>query len=314
MVKVGRYIFSCRMNDDAVLPPFKGSALRGVLSHAVKRITCTLKLQECAGCLLAGTCVYCFLFEPETAMSAAGEGAVSTRPPKPYVLDYENSEKRLFRKGEQFGIPILLLGRANEYLPHLIFAFKELGHLGLGRNLDGKRADFSLEQVFSNDKLVYDSTHDRLDPPGPIELSLPRLSGGPEENSKISLLFETPLRVKDRNSFARDLPFSLLIRTVLRRISSIELFHGDGDPGLPYKELIEVANHVATLEDHLAWKENPRFSFRQNRKMFLGGLAGSITYEGNLRRFLPLLQYGEQVHIGKQTTFGLGKYRILEHK
>jgi CRISPR/Cas system endoribonuclease Cas6 (RAMP superfamily) len=44
--------------------------------------------------------------------------------------------------------------------------------------------------------------------------------------------------------------------------------------------------------------------------MKFGGLIGSITYEGKFDKFLPLLKLGEFIHIGKNTTFGLGKYKI----
>jgi CRISPR/Cas system endoribonuclease Cas6 (RAMP superfamily) len=44
--------------------------------------------------------------------------------------------------------------------------------------------------------------------------------------------------------------------------------------------------------------------------MRFGGLLGSITYEGRFEESLPLLRLGEYIHIGKNTTFGLGRYRL----
>ena len=41
--------------------------------------------------------------------------------------------------------------------------------------------------------------------------------------------------------------------------------------------------------------------------MNLGGLTGAVTYKGPLDEFLPLIEFSEMVHIGKQTSFGLGK-------
>lgn len=48
--------------------------------------------------------------------------------------------------------------------------------------------------------------------------------------------------------------------------------------------------------------------------MKFGGLVGEITYQGDFKRYLPLLRLGEHIHVGKATTFGLGKYRIINKK
>jgi CRISPR/Cas system endoribonuclease Cas6 (RAMP superfamily) len=40
--------------------------------------------------------------------------------------------------------------------------------------------------------------------------------------------------------------------------------------------------------------------------MLLGGLVGSATYAGVSGEYLPLLDLAKVLHIGKQTTFGLG--------
>ena len=41
--------------------------------------------------------------------------------------------------------------------------------------------------------------------------------------------------------------------------------------------------------------------------MNMGGLIGSVFYEGNLEPFAPFIDFCSKVHLGKQTTFGLGK-------
>ncbi|OPY08167.1 MAG: hypothetical protein A4E66_01907 [Syntrophus sp. PtaB.Bin001] len=44
--------------------------------------------------------------------------------------------------------------------------------------------------------------------------------------------------------------------------------------------------------------------------MLMGGLIGDIRYSGPLDEFLPLLRFCEKTHLGKQTSFGLGKIAV----
>jgi hypothetical protein len=41
--------------------------------------------------------------------------------------------------------------------------------------------------------------------------------------------------------------------------------------------------------------------------MLLGGMTGTMQYDGALSEFMPLLRYCQKTHLGKQTTFGLGQ-------
>jgi len=44
--------------------------------------------------------------------------------------------------------------------------------------------------------------------------------------------------------------------------------------------------------------------------MNLGGITGRIVYSGQVEPFLPYLQAAEILHIGKATSFGLGRVRM----
>ena len=45
--------------------------------------------------------------------------------------------------------------------------------------------------------------------------------------------------------------------------------------------------------------------------MKLGGLIGELSYVGDLKPFLPFLKMTEVFHVGKGTSFGLGRYKLL---
>ena len=46
------------------------------------------------------------------------------------------------------------------------------------------------------------------------------------------------------------------------------------------------------------------------QRMVLGGALGRWTLQGDLAPFWPLLHLGQWLHVGKNATFGLGRYRM----
>jgi len=44
--------------------------------------------------------------------------------------------------------------------------------------------------------------------------------------------------------------------------------------------------------------------------MHFGGFIGEAWYEGPLEQFIDYLLLGSEIHIGKNSTFGLGKYEV----
>jgi hypothetical protein len=121
---------------------------------------------------------------------------------------------------------------------------------------------------------------------------------------------ETPLRLKQDNKLNADLPYHVLVRAALRRISSLFAVYGDGDPPLDYKGLVSGAEQVGIAENHLHWFDWSRYSARQDRRMFMGGIMGSITYDGVPADSVPLVRLGARLHLGKATSFGLGRVAV----
>jgi len=69
---------------------------------------------------------------------------------------------------------------------------------------------------------------------------------------------------------------------------------------------------VGIRHNHLRWYDWERYSNRQKTKMKLGGLIGRLVYSGPISSFRPLIDAGELLHVGKGTSFGLGKYVIAK--
>jgi len=134
----GKYLFSNVFEDDAILPEYKGSTFRGVFGHALKKVVCALKRQDCKDCLLREKCVYSFVFETlPPGNEHPGKKRVAS-PPHPYVIESPETTKTHYNKGDLFDFALILFGKANEYLPYFIYAIEQMGGLGIGKKIAGK--------------------------------------------------------------------------------------------------------------------------------------------------------------------------------
>ncbi|HBZ54140.1 MAG TPA: hypothetical protein DEO88_01940, partial [Syntrophobacteraceae bacterium] len=104
--------------------------------------------------------------------------------------------------------------------------------------------------------------------------------------------------------------FHHLIRALLRRLSSLSYFHCDMKLDLDFRGLIERSQSIRKTSSALSWHDWERYSSRQKQRMTLGGFVGSATFAGDFHEFLPLLAWGEVLHVGKAASFGLGRYEI----
>lgn len=307
---VGRYFFHCRFISPAALPAFKGSMLRGAFGHALKRVVCALHRKSCADCLLSATCVYSLIFEPHTIPPDKDKNTTKTSlRPHPYVLQPPADHGRAFGEGDAFTFGLTLFGTANDYLPHIVYAVEQMGETGLGRDVDKGQGRFALAAVETEGATLYDGEKKILHQGLPLQHS--ELQPPPVDPvSSLTVRLLTPLRLKHDNRFQQTLPFHLLIRAALRRIASLEETFGQGEPQLDYRGLVRRAEQVVTKESDCRWLDIERYSNRQKTGMLMGGLQGTLVYEGELGEFLPLLRYCEKTHLGKQTAFGLGRVEV----
>ncbi|MDP3286215.1 MAG: CRISPR system precrRNA processing endoribonuclease RAMP protein Cas6, partial [Desulfobacterales bacterium] len=243
-------------------------------------------------------CVYSFVFENAFI--------------HPYVIEPPDTPATNYSKRDEFSFNLLLFGKANDYLPYFIYAFDMIGKTGIGKRVSGRAGTFKLESVFSGDQPVYSSTDGKMrqhDFAHELSLSDFRVKGSNSLNS-VEISLKTPLRLKYLNHLESALPFHVLVRAMLRRISSLENSYGDGEPDINYRELVKIAETVTTSASSLGWFDWKRYSGRQEQSMLMGGITGNVTYSGEIAEFLPLIKFCEMAHLGKQTTFGLGKIEI----
>ncbi len=302
---LGRYTFSAVFLDPAVLPSFKGSTFRGAFGGAFKKVVCAVREKECGRCLLANRCLYAQTFETTTP---ASQGLRQAAPPHPYVIEPPRTSQTHFAAGDSFDFDLLLFGSSNDSLPYFVYAFDAMGETGLGKRLAGQRGRFRLTAVHHNGRGIFDPEQHRLEPVKLSDFTL--TTPGPAAVEEVTIVLHTALRLKFANHLQAELPFHLLVRAMLRRVSSLFATFGDGEPPLDYRGLVARAAAVEVARSNLRWVDWERYSSRQDQTMLMGGMLGTVTYRGPLGEYLPLIEAVRELHLGKQTAFGLGR---IEH-
>lgn len=301
-----------RAVDVIRMPEYKGATFRGALGHAFKKVACALPRKVCETCMLRQRCAYSVCFETPVPEDAA---IMRRYPfaPHPFVLDPPQDGTHEYTPGEFFSIDLTLVGRGNEYLPQFIYAFEQLGEAGLGRDR-GKAELVSLHALEHNgeDRVLYDHASQELySAVAPIDAGAVAAQCRSYSGKPLRLTFETPVRLKIEGLYHRAVPeFSEMLPAVLRRIHSLNYFLCGGPSDVDVRPLLAAAAEVKILDAEIRWEDWSRYSGRQMTRMKLGGLKGWINYSPVPDVVLPYLLWGELLHIGKASAFGLGKYRL----
>jgi hypothetical protein len=308
-----RLRLTLRAEQPAELPPYQGSMLRGAFGHALRRLVCAVgPRQPCESCRLRRGCIYTRLFET----FVEGEPPPFLRgletAPRPYVFEPDvthlHRESPRFTPGDPLGFDLLLFGQATDLAGWALLAVERMAEAGLG----ARRARFALDRVLALDQkddwvVLRDAGRwTGRDVPAP---SVPSRNGLPRE--RMTLRIQTPLRLQKRGGLATGFSVRDLAFPMVRRVLELATFHVPGAaPDWIFRPLLEHAGTVRIAASDLRWFDWQRYSNRQERKINLGGLLGSVELEGDLAPLAALLRTAEVVHVGKGATFGLGKLAL----
>lgn len=303
---VARYRFAFRMRDTLRLPDYAGSLLRGQFGAALRRTACMTGAKTCAGCPLLATCPYPAIFEAPAPRDHALQKF--SQIPNPYVIEPPALGTRAVAAGEELSFGMVLVGRALDQLPLIVYALQRALRHGLGE----ERARGELQDIVwecgERAESVWDAAGGRVRAHEP-SLDVPAF----DDCTSACLRITTPLRLQDNGRPLRphELSPRKLATALVRRVALLFELHADR-PALG-AQAPQLARHAETLADEraLTWYDWSRYSSRQRQAMTLGGVLGTWTLRGEVAPLLPWLWLGQWLHAGKNATMGMGGYRLV---
>lgn len=306
-----RYVklhFRIQLLEDTILPKHKVSALRGGIGEMLLRANCIAD-RECEKCDFSDECIVNRTMYSKTENRPA---FVTNGDSIGYVLECENYQEE-FAAGDEFSFVLLLFGKTIVYFNQYVQAIQLLGMNGIGKYeskfqiirientrrkqiLDGNHIYMKNYQI----ETLSDYVGYRLGQLGIDLESIGRMT--------ISLRFHTPLAVKYQGKELTDFHGEGIWNALRRRIYMLACFE-NMDADAFYR--VRVEPPVAVCSD--AWSQTvSRYSFRKEIKMKLKGICGTVCLQGIDYPKLILFLAGELIHVGKNTSFGFGRYYIEE--
>lgn len=311
-ITMHRYNFYLRAEEPLNLPEFKGSLFRGAFGITFRRIVCITKQQSCTGCMLQQQCSYFKIFETEVQPNNLAFLKGVVKVPHPFVIMPPPESNRSYMKGSVLRVGLTLWGDTVNYFPFFVYTFKKMGETGISY----KRSKVSLQWVTvvdecNNEVEVYNGEKGDLSLKYyPIAITT-NVSDMPVPGSA-TLSFVTPVRLQVLSEVLykhEQVTPGVLIDAIYRRYLSIAYLFCAATA-----ESVNVPKQdytgITITQNMLQFDSFDRYSNRQERKVPMGGFRGSITIAGDLSGIFPLLLAGERLHIGKNTVFGMGRYKL----
>lgn len=299
-----RYIklrFTLSMLEECLLPVNKASAIRGGMGEMLLRANC-IRNRECEicdfdeECIVQRTMYSKFNNKPEFITTGESVG---------YVIECENYQER-FEAGDLLKFNLILFGKTIVYFSQYMQALFALGQSGLGSDF----AKFMIVEVRNTRKQsILDGTNiymkyykvETLQ--DYVDYRKAQMEG---RERKHSISFHTPLTQKYHGNFLQEFHMEAIVKSIQRRVYMLNCFEGYDVEEFYYEQF-----HVPEI----VWQEAriikvKRYSSRQDSAMYLRGIKGKIQLKELPEDILDILLVGELLHIGKNTSFGFGRYTI----
>lgn len=306
LTHIGLRCTAC-VTSNLVLPPYKGSVFRGAFGKALHATVCKPRSTGCNGCTNRENCIYQSVFQP-TSPPNLPDADKFRDIPRPFVLIPPMTNRQFFRPGKLLKFEAVVIGKAMEAFDQIIDAIALMGEHGLGP----ERGKYKLLHLSVRNGQHLNGRKNRRNRCRPIVFFEPAEALQPEYDKSHTAVcsFNTPMRLKEKGHLVKHLTFRLFFERLAQRIDLLNRFFEPHTEPPDFSHLLANAHQIKTAECNLHWYEWERYSARQKERMKLGGLKGTVAFQGELGPYVPFLKIGENVSVGQGTTFGLGRYSL----
>lgn len=271
--------------------------LRGVVGRALRKAACANGGTGCSSdCERPKECSYARLFDPlvpEPLPHRFLKG--QCRAPQPMIPILPAPGSVELHQGAIFEFGLRILGPLQTGELELLFAMLE----GL--------SEFDLAN--DDGRIAFEGAALRGRRETPIEM-------GREDSrvEQVEVVFETPVWIEHRGKLLERMEFPLLFRSMYRRLCILSALYGvlEESDEEQFARYDEMATRISVVEHDLKPLRWSRYSGARAREHPLQGCVGRVVFAGaELGSFMPMLRLAEKTHLGKATSFGLGRMRVI---
>lgn len=283
-----QFLIDICFESDAFNGAYCHNYFRGVLGVFLKKYACICRNPNQHDL----DCNYSRLFESKPIDTDINIKEI----PKPYAI---YSKQVLHRRTT---IEFIIIGEKFQncihYFVHSLF---EIGRLGLG----SKKIRFRIDGIHNQGENI-------LVENGQIlrraygQTFIPKI----KQTESICLNFLTPCWLNHKGEQLNQFVAPVFLSNLIRRVQFLSKWY-QGDPEVDWQIFKDdLFNSSIESFGNAVSIERQRFSSRQKRLMPIGGFVGQFTLKNVNELFLPFIELGSIIHVGKKTTFGNGKYKL----
>lgn len=304
-----RYIklhFTIEFREDAAVPVYKASALRGGMGEMLLRANC-ISDRNCDLCEFEKDCLVRRIMYPsmdiQPSFMSSGESIG-------YVIECEDYHDFFFA-GDTMSFNLVLFGKSIVCFSQFLNAFYALGMSGLGKELGKfgivRVTNSKNEPILAGDNVIMANYK-------VMQLS-DYISYRKEQFRKKAfngaLRFQSPTTITYKKEPLKEFRIEAVIEAICRRIYMLDCFEGI-ESNIYDKAFLASLRAPAVYSEQHNEVSVRRFSNHKKMAMYLKGIEGELRFEAEEMSevLMDLILAGELTHIGKNTSFGFGRYKL----